>query len=116
MRKDSPLAACIAAALVLVIAGALAVPRDAWTSGAVVLRLAPTLLNTTVEQGQVAMRALRTGLLASPVLLRDRALEQSPPERPARICQGERARSCPQSECARFRILRRIPVLMPTSG
>jgi hypothetical protein len=116
MRKDSPLAACIAAALVLVIAGALALPRQAWSSGGAVLRIAPTLLNTAVEQGQVAVGALRTGLLASPALLRDRALEQSEPERPARVCQGERSRSCPQSECARFRILRRIPVLVPTSG
>jgi hypothetical protein len=116
MRKDSPLAACIAAALVLVIAVALALPREAWTSGTAVLRIAPTLLNTAVEQGQVAVGALRTGLLASPRLLRDRALEQSQPERPVRVCQGERARSCPQSECARSRILRRIPVLLPSSG
>lgn len=116
MRKDSPLGACIAAAFVLVIAGAIAVPRDAWTSGATILRIAPTLLDNTVEQGQVAMGALRTGLLASPMLLRDRALEQSQPERPARVCQGERMHSCPQTECARFRILRRIPVLVPTSG
>jgi hypothetical protein len=116
MRKDSPLAACIAAALVLVIAGALALPREAWSSGSSLLRLAPALLTTTVEQGQVAAGALRTGVLNAPALFRDRALEPSQPERPVRVCQGERARSCPQSECARMRILRRIPVLVPTSG
>jgi len=118
MRKDSPLAACIAAALVLLVAGAVALPREAWSSGASLMRLAPALLISTVEQGKVAAGALQTGLLASPVLFRDRALEQSRPEHPVRVCQGERARSCPQarSECARFRILRHIPVLVPTSG
>jgi len=118
MRKDSPLAACIAAALVLLVAGALALPREAWSTSASLMRLAPVLLTTTVEQGQVAAGALQAGVLASPALFRDRALEQSRPERPARVCQGERARSCPQarSECARFRIFRHIPVLVPTSG
>jgi len=118
MRKDSPLAACIAAALVLLVAGAVALPGEAWSTSGTLMRLAPALVTATMEQGEVTVGALRTGVLVSPALLRDRALEQSRPESPVRVCQGERARSCPQarSECARFRILRRIPVLVPTSG
>jgi hypothetical protein len=115
MRKDSPLVACVAAALVLVGAGALSLPCEAWSAGASALRLAPALLVNAVQHGQVASGALRTGVLSAPALFQDRALEPSRPERPVRVCQGE-LRSCPQSECARVRILRRIPVLVPTSG
>jgi hypothetical protein len=116
MRKDSPLVACIAAALVLIVAGAVAVPREVWASAPCLVRLAPSLLSTTVEQGQVAAAALRTSAFTAPALFQDRALEQSPPERPVRVCQGDGMGSCPQSECAKIRILRRIPVLVPTSG
>jgi hypothetical protein len=118
MRKDSPLVACIAAALVLLGAGALSLPGEAWSAGSTALHLAPSLLTTTVQHGQVAAGALRVGVFSAPALFQDRALEPSRPERPVRVCEGERYRSCPQAqaECARMRLLRRIPVLVPTSG
>lgn len=116
MRKDSPLIACIAASLVLLVAGVVALPRGSFCVGASLLRLAPALVSTTVEQGQVASGALRAGVRTAPALFRDRALEQSRPERPVRVCQGDGLGSCHQSECTRVRMLRRIPVLVPTSG
>ena len=116
MRKDSPLVACIAAALVLLVAGALALPSGSWCVATSLLRVAPALVSTTVEQGQVTAAALRTGVRTVPALLQDRALEQSSPERPVRVCQGDSFGRCPQSECARIRALHRIPVIVPTSG
>ena len=116
MPKDSPLVACIAAALVLLVAGAVAIPREVWSSAPCLARLVPSLLSTTVEQGQVAAAALQSSAFTAPALFQDRALEQSRPERPVRVCQGDGLGSCPQSKCARIQILRRIPVLVPTSG
>jgi hypothetical protein len=116
MRNDSPLAACLAAAVILVGAAGMTVPGSAWTEAAAMTRLAPGLVMKAGAHGQILVRAARTGVSNSPALLRDPGPAPSAPEREIRVCRRDLPRACAQSDCSRRVWQRRIQLFIPISG
>ena len=116
MRKDSPLAACSIAAMILVLAGAALVPSSTWRAAAVLAHLAPTLVSTAGGHGATAAKAAGVAVLAAPALLQNAVPAPAHPPAQVRMCRRDVPRSCArQVECPR-QLIQRLHLVFPTSG